>query len=80
MKKILSLMLLIFLVLILGSVLLKKGVIRTGGTQTTQLSADDSLETIEQELEKTTLQDFESELDALDEEINQRTYWITVVF
>jgi uncharacterized protein YxeA len=71
MKKILSLMVLIFLVLILGSLLIKKGVIRTGGMKTTQLSADDSLETIEQELEKTTLQEFESELDALDEKINQ---------
>lgn len=71
MKKILSLMFLILLVLILGSVLLQKGVIRIGGTQTSQLSEDDSLATIEQELEKTTLQDFESELDALDEEINQ---------
>lgn len=71
MKKILSLMLLILLGLILGSLLLQKGVIRTGGRQTTQLSEDDSLATIEQELEKTTLQEFESELDALDEEINQ---------
>ena len=71
MKKILSLMLLILLVLILGSVLLQKGVIRIGGTKTSQLSEDDSLATIEQELEKTTLQEFESELDALDEEINQ---------
>jgi len=35
------------------------------------LSEDDSLETIEQELETTNLQDFESELDALDEKINQ---------
>ena len=35
------------------------------------LSEDDSLEIIEEELEETTLQEFESELDALDDEINQ---------
>jgi len=35
------------------------------------LSEDDSLEMIEEELEETTLQEFEAELDALDEEINQ---------
>ena len=35
------------------------------------LSEDDSLETIEEELEETTLQEFEAELDALDEKINQ---------
>jgi len=71
MKKILSLTLIIVLALVLGSLLLKKGIIKTREMKTTQLSEDDSLETIEQELEKTTLQDFESELDALDEEINQ---------
>jgi hypothetical protein len=35
------------------------------------LSEDDSVEIIEEELNDTELEDFEAELDALDEEINQ---------
>jgi len=36
-----------------------------------ELSSDDSLETIEKELETTTVEDFEQELNALDEDIGK---------
>ncbi len=49
----------------------KKDVNKEAETEMPALSEDDSLEVIEEELDDTELEEFEAELDALDEEINQ---------
>ena len=65
MKKILALSILIILVWALISFLSsdKKAEFKEGVETPIEVSSDDSLEVIEEELEETTLQEFESELD-----------------
>lgn len=78
MKKILIGLSLVLISLSLGGCLPKKEELSTTGKpedyQTegqTELSNDDSLEVIEEELNDAELEDFEQELEALEEEINQ---------
>jgi len=70
MKKILLVLLLAVLSFSLSGCY-KKDVSKEAETKMTVLSEDDSLEVIEEELDDTELAEFEAELDALDEEINQ---------
>ncbi|MFC1627163.1 hypothetical protein ACFL18_01235 [Patescibacteria group bacterium] len=70
MKKMLFFVLILALVLALTGYLLKAEQVREQSNSAI-VSEDDSLEVIEQELEQTNLQEFDTELDSLDEEINQ---------
>ena len=69
-------LLLVFLVLILGFSLsgcFKKTDLtkEEASTEMPAATEDDSLQMIEEELDDTELEEFEAELDGLDEEINQ---------
>jgi PBP1b-binding outer membrane lipoprotein LpoB len=78
-KKIFAVVFVLGLGLVLAGCLPKKDETKTeesyeGLTQqevSEELSSDDSLQTIEKELDDTELKDFEQELDSLDKEINQ---------
>lgn len=72
MKNVLSLILVFILGVVLTGCLPKKiSEDKSEETQVEEVSEDDSLEVIEEEIEDTELEEFEAELDALDEEINQ---------
>ncbi len=71
MKKILLLGLVAVLSFSLTGCFKKTDVKTETGTEMPALTEDDSLEVIEEELNDTELEEFEAELDALDEEINQ---------
>lgn len=72
MKKNISLLMVVVLGLMLTGCLPKKmSEKQMESKMVEEVSEDDSLEVIEEELNDTELEEFEAELDALDEEINQ---------